>query len=359
MTAVFAYVGCRTTRERNARGRGIGVYAIDTQSGAWEHVQTFEPLENPSFLALNGVQDVLYAVHGDGAEVSSYSIDAAHGRLTALNRRSCEGRNPVHLALSRDGTSLVVAAYATGAAVQFQLGVDGALGDVSSYVRFPGEPGPHRIEQASSHPHHIARYVTQRYDTDWHIVPDKGLDRVFALKWEGLGTLPALTSGRSREGAGPRHAAFHPTLPLIYISNELDSSVTAWDFDPITGALEPLHTMSVLPGTHHALSRAAGIVIRPDGRALYVTNRGQDSITTVELDGTTGMPVQAHWTHTQGQCPRFLCLSHDGKMLYVANEHSDSIVQYALDATTAIPAPTGRVVATGSPVCIIFKTCQE
>jgi 6-phosphogluconolactonase len=356
MAAVFAYVGCRTTRERNARGKGIGVYAVDSQSGAWERIGSVEPLENPSFLALNDAQNVLYAVHGDGAEVSSFAIDPSTGRLSLMNRQSCEGRNPVHLALSRSGDALVVANYATGSAVQLPVDADGALGPVASRVDLPGAPGPHRVEQVSSHPHHIARFSTQRYNTEWHIVPDKGLDRVFAIRWSGVGGAPVVTSGRSREGAGPRHAAFHPVLPIIYVANELDSTLTAWGFEPLSGALEPLHTTSLLPAGRHELSRAAGIAMHPSGHALYVSNRGHDSISTVALDATTGIPLSTAWTAAQGQCPRFLCLSPDARMLYVANEQSDSIVQYLIDADTKIPSPTGRVVHTGSPVCIAFKT---
>ncbi|KXU94143.1 hypothetical protein CR51_27095 [Caballeronia megalochromosomata] len=356
MALVYAYVGCRTTRERNARGRGISVYAVDDASGTWEPVHAYEPLENPSFLTLNEAQDVLYAVHGDGSEVSSYTIDATTGRLAFLSRQSCEGRNPVHLALSRDNTSIAVANYATGAAVRLPIGADGSLKAVSGTVQLLGEPGPHRIEQGSSHPHYIARYVTRRHDTDWHIIPDKGLDTVFAIKWTDVGDDPIVTSGRSREGAGPRHAAFHPTLSLIYVANELDSTLTVWSFDPSSGSLEALDTVSVLPRTQHAVSRAAGIAIRPDGSALYVSNRGHDSICTVQLDEATGLPCDTQWTAAHGACPRFICLSHDGVMLYAANELSDSIVQYSLDGATGVPTPTGRVVSTGSPVCITFKT---
>ena len=356
MAPVFAYVGCRTTRERNARGKGIGVYAIDPSSSSWERVESFEPLENPSFLTFSEAQDILYAVHGDGTEVSSYAVNATTGKLTALNRQPCGGRNPVHLALSRNGESLVVANYATGNAAQLPIDPGGSLGSVAWSVQLPGATGPHRIEQVSSHPHHISRFATRRYNTDWHIVPDKGLDTVFAVKWDSAGGTPILISGRAREGAGPRHAVFHPTLAIIYVSNELDSTLTAWSFDPLTGALEPLHTMSVLPCDRHGLSRAAGIAIRHDASALYISNRGHDSIATVELDGTTGIPLRARWTDAQGRCPRFICLSHDGRMLYVANEESDSIVQYQLDAKTGVPSSTGHVVSTGSPVCITFKT---
>ncbi|MEC5407857.1 beta-propeller fold lactonase family protein [Paraburkholderia sp. MPAMCS5] len=358
MPRLFAYVGCRTTRERHAAGTGIGVYEVSA-SGAWRHVQTLEPLVNPSYLALNISRRTLYTVHGDGGTVSAYRIDAASGRLSALNSQSCEGRNPVHLALSRDGSALVVAGYATGTATRIALQANGALGEpLLPPLEFIGTPGPHRVEQASSHPHHIARYVTRFADTDWHIVPDKGLDTVFAVRWNDDGST-VVREGHAREGAGPRHAAFHPGLPLVYVSNELDSTITTWSFDSSTGTLAPLQTVSVVPSGFHALTRAAGIVIAADGRCLYVTNRGHDSIATIALSEETGVPQTVEWTASKGQCPRFLCLSPDDRALYVANEISHTIVQYEIDAHTKLPIPTGRVIETGSPVCIAFATIEE
>ncbi|MGU7773014.1 lactonase family protein [Burkholderia sp. MR1-5-21] len=357
MSRTFAYVGCRTTRERNARGTGIVVYEVD-EAGVWEYVQTLEPLVNPSFLALNANQDALYAVHGDGSSVSAFRVDPETGRIAALNSRPCDGRNPVHLALSRDGSSLVVAGYATGTASRLAIADDGRLGEpVSPALVLTGRTGPHSVEQTGSHPHHISRYVTRRFDTDWHVVPDKGLDTLFVVRWtEGA---PVVQHARCREGAGPRHAVFHPERPLVYVSNELDSTVTTWSFEPQGGQLEPLNTVPIIPAEFHGQSRAAGIAIAPDGRSLYVTNRGHDSVATVALDSGTGLPGEVRWTSAHGKCPRFLCLSPDGRRLYVANEHSHTIIQYAIDAATGTPVPTGCVVETGSPVCIVFKTIEE
>lgn len=359
MSRTFAYVGCRTTRERHARGTGIVVFEVG-ESGVWTHVQTLEPLVNPSFLTLSPRQDVLYTVHGDASTVSAFRVDPETGHLAVLNSRPCAGRNPVHLALSRDGSALAIAGYATGTASRLAIEHDGRLGElIAPVLALSGERGPHGVEQASSHPHHIPRYVTRRDDTEWHIVPDKGLDSVFAIRWRVGERPPIVVSARCREGAGPRHAAFHPELPLIYVSNELDSTVTTWSFDPQTGQLEPLSTIPIIPAEFHERSRAAGIAIAADGGSLYVSNRGHDSVATVTLDSRTGLPGDVYWTDTHGQCPRFLCLSPDGRWMYVANENSHTIVQYAIDAATTRPLPTGRIVETGSPVCIVFKSIEE
>lgn len=348
----LAFVGCRTTRERNAEGRGISVFDVSS-SGAWQHLQTLEPLTNPSFLAVNQTQDRLYAVHGDENEVSAYRIDPQSGFLRPLNTQTGVGRNPVHLEFSRDESSLVIAGYATGTLTSIPIAADGSLEAPSRLVILEGRAGPHRVEQGSSHPHQVSRYVTRTIDSDWHIVPDKGLDTVFAVKWLPDGT-SVVKAARAREGAGPRHAAFHPDRPFVYVVNELDSTLTSWLFDVTTGHLEAVNTISVIPANCHEWTRAAGIAIAADGRALYVTNRGHDTIARLEIDPSTCLPSNVQWTATQGKFPRFLCTAPDGKTLYVANENAHAIVQFELDPVSGCPVSTGRRIETGSPVCIVF-----
>ncbi len=355
--STFAYVGCRTTRERNARGTGIGIHAIDPATQAWRHVGTHPTLDNPSFLALNAQQTMLYAVHGDGGDVSAYRIDPASGRLTDLGARACGGRNPVHLAPSRDGRWLAVANYASGSVVRLPVGADGALGEAWRVVPMPGEPGPHPREQGASHPHQIARYVTRAADSDWHIVPDKGLDTVFAVRWRGDGEGDAeIVAHRWRAGSGPRHAVWHPLLPLVYVANELDSTMTVWRFEVATGQMAALDTIGSVPGAHAGGNTAAGIVIAPDARALYMTNRGHDSVATIALDAASGLPRAVSWTPTGGEFPRFLCLGPDGRRLFVANERSDSIVEFLREPDGAGLVRSGQTIATGSPVCVVFRT---
>jgi 6-phosphogluconolactonase (cycloisomerase 2 family) len=111
----FAYVGSRTTRERNARGDGINVYRVDAISGDWTHVQLVESLLNPSFLALDRSGRFLYCVHGDASEISAFSIDPETGRLTFIHQETTEGKNPVHLSVDPGNRFLIVANHVTRA----------------------------------------------------------------------------------------------------------------------------------------------------------------------------------------------------------------------------------------------------
>jgi 6-phosphogluconolactonase len=353
MNRMFAYTGCRTTRERNARGKGIGVYRVE--DGVWSLVEVQQTLDNPSFLALNKDQTVLYTVHGDGGDISSFRIDEDSGKLMHLNTQSCLGKNPVHLEFSGDGRHLLIANYASGNLAKLPVYEDGSLGQGILSKTLPGSPGPISKEQGSSHPHHIPRYPLPGRTSNWHIVPDKGLDTIFAINWQDRDS-PTVLPHQWLPGSGPRHSAFHPTLPLVYVANELNCTMTIWSFDKDSGELKPLDTIATAPEAVLSDSSAAGIALNPSASALYISNRGDNSICVVQLDARTGMPGAVNWVSTQGDFPRFISLDPQGTFLYAANERSDTIVQFAVNQHTGELVPTNRVVDTGSPVSIVFKT---
>ena len=310
-TPRFAYVGCRTTKERNARGEGIGVHRIDPATGRWSHVQLVRDLVNPSFLAFDRAQRFLYAVHGDMSDISAFRVDPNSGELTFLNRQSTGGRNPVHLTPDESNRFVIVANYATGTMAILPRNSDGSLGAVRLLETLPGEPGPNRTEQTSSHPHEVA-WNPQR---QFLIVPDKGLDRVFTFRFDPeVGKVVPSSPGfvELRPGAGPRHIAFHPSAPFAFIAQELDSSVGAFAFDSETGTLTPIQVLPSTPETFTGANTAADIEIHPSGRFLFVSNRGHDSIATFAVDAATGRLTPVTWTLSEGRGPRFFTLDAPG-----------------------------------------------
>ena len=348
---MYAYVGSRTTRERNARGEGITVFHVDPQSGALTTVQVVRDLTNPSYLTLNRSGDVLYTVDGDLTTVSAFRVDRSTGQLSFLNQQDTEGRNPVHLAIDPSGQYLIVTNHLGSSLAVLPLGPDGALGTVSQRVDLSGPIGPHRIEQKQAKPHFNPFDPTGRFI----IVPDKGLDRVFSYRFEGGRLTPADTPFvATREGAGPRHLAFHPSQPLVYVVNELDSTVTSYRLDRQTGALEPLQLLSTLPETWTGNSRAAGIMVDATGQTVYASNRGHDSIAIFRVR-PDGLLTFTGADTTGGRTPRFFTLAPDGRMLYALNEVSDTIVSMRVDAQTGRLSLLAGSVATGSPVCMIFS----
>ncbi len=351
---MYAFVGCYTTADRDGRGVGIGVYGVDAASGAWEQVRVVTDVTNPSFLALHPQQRVLYCVHGGSGEgVSSFAIDPIGGELNALNTRPSGGTNPVHLSVHPGGTCLVVANYTGATVAMLPIAPDGFLAPPSQVVDLKGETGPDPIEQSGPHPHDIPLDPTGTFA----VVPDKGLDRVFVFRLDvDQQTLVPTPQGgvRARAGAGPRHAAFHPSTPHAYVVNELDSTVTTYHFDKDTGALETLQTLGTLPVDFSGQNTGAEIAVAPSGSFVYASNRGHDSVVIFAVDPGSGRLTTVGWEPTQGQQPRHFALDPSGTFLYAANQASDTITTFRVDPTAGTLQPTGQVIRTGSPVSIVF-----
>ncbi len=355
MNHMFAYVGSRTTRERNARGDGISVYQIDTQTGALTLVQLVKDLVNPSFLALSANGERLYTVHGDLSDISAFKVDKASGTLTFLNKQSTEGKNPVHLAIDPGGRYVVVSNHIGSSLAVLPIATDGSLEPLTQLVHLDGPIGPHRVEQKQSKPHFNPFDPSGRFV----IVPDKGLDRTFSFRFEDGRLTPANPPFVvSREGAGPRHIAFHPQGHYAWVVNELDSTVTAYRYDAANGALTALQVLSSVPDTYTGDSRASEIEVDRSGRFVYASNRGDDSIAVFRIDPASGHLHFVNAVPSQGKTPRFFTTTPDGRFMYALNEDSDTIVAFSVDAHSGSLTPTGFVAQSGSPVCMVFSQHQ-
>lgn len=352
-SSYFAYVGCRTTRERNARGDGINVYRVDASTGRWTHVQLIPGLLNPSYLAFDRTRRFLYTVHGDASEVSAFSRNEKTGELKPINRESTDGKNPVHLSIDATNRWIVVANHITSTLAVLPRNADGSIGKLTDLFTLKGKIGPHRVEQPFAKPHQVEFDRTDRFI----VVPDKGLDQTFTFQLDAdKGKLIAIAAPApiSREGAGPRHVVFHPSNRLAYIVNELDSTISACRFDPESGAVTPIQIVSALPDTFTGNSRASEIAVSPDGRFVYASNRGYDSVAIFAVEAASGRLSQADWAPSKGKTPRFFTLDPRGTFMFVANEDSDTIINFRVDNTSGKLTPTGDEVKTGSPVCIIM-----
>jgi len=348
---MFAYVGSRTTRERNARGDGISVFKCDPSTGQLSLVQVIGELVNPSFLARNKAGDRLYAVHGDCEDISAFKIDAASGKLEFLNRQSTQGKNPVHLALDPTEKFVVVSNHIAGTLVVLPIADDGSLLPLTQKVQLAGEPGPHRKEQPFTKPHFNPFDPSGQYV----LVPDKGLDKVFAFRFaDGQLHAADVPDVMARETSGPRHLTFHPTKPWVYVVNELDSTVTAYHFDVTSGALDPFQILSSLADTYTANSRSSEIEVDHAGQTVYASNRGEDSIAVFSIDQATGRLTLIQTQAAMGCTPRFFALDPSNRWMYVLNEDSDTIVTFGVKPQDGTLKLTQNVVCCGSPVCMVF-----
>jgi len=349
--ARFAYVGCYTTAARYARGDGIHVYRVEP-NGAWTPVQTVGDLVNPSFLVTGREGRVLYSVHGDENYASAFAVDRESGRLRLLNRAASGGKNGVHQALDPSGRFLLVANYSSGNVGVMPIRADGGLEDAAHVVPLPGQPGPHRVEQAESHPHQILFDPSGKFV----VVPDKGLDRVFVFRFDaatGKLTPTAQGAGVARSGAGPRHAAFHPSLTVLWVLNEISGTVTTWYWEAERGHLRAAQILSTLTADYTGENTASEIAVGAGGRMVYCSNRGHDSVAAFAVDRTTGLLGSPAWTSTEGRTPRYIGFDPDRRVLYATNEQSDTIVAFRAGEGGRLER-AGQVIRNGSPVSIAF-----
>jgi 6-phosphogluconolactonase (cycloisomerase 2 family) len=214
------------------------------------------------------------------------------------------------------------------------------------------------VQQNAAHPHDMPFDPSGQFVA----VPDKGLDRVFIFRVDATHGrfVPASPPWlRSQPGAGPRHIAFHPTRGLAYVINELNSTITAYAFQSNGDGLQELQTLTSLPPTGSVKNTGAEIAVHPNGRWVYVSNRGHNSIGTFSIDDGDGKLQPVSWEPTQGDTPRAFAIDLSGRFLYVANQASHTIVAFHIDDRTGKLSATGHVISTGSPSSIVFTAIRQ
>ena len=351
------YVGTYT---EGGRSEGIYLISMDRRSGKLRLVGSVDAGANPSFLAIHPNGRVLYAVNeiekyngrASGA-VSAFAIASNTGALARLDEQPSEGGAPCFVSVDRSGRVVLVANYVGGSVALVPIKADGALAPATQVVQHKGT-GPNAARQSAAHAHCIVADPSNRFA----LAADLGADRVFVYRLDLDGkSLHHIEGGDAvmRSGAGPRHIAFHPTLPLVFVANELDSTVATLRFDAARGALSPLDTRSTVPAGWTGPNYPADIHVASSGRTLYVSNRGHNSLAVFSVSSSTGALSFEQAVSTDGDWPRNFTLDPTGRWVLVANQRSGSVVVFARDQDSGRLTPTRERIALSSPVCLRFR----
>ena len=344
---MFVYVGSYT-EPPNGKGDGIAVYRFDQETGALTHIETLPAVPNPSYLAIHPSGRFLYAVNElDEGGVSAFSRDVGSGALALLNREASHGAHPCNIALDGSARYALVANYGDGTVAALPIGEDGRLGPASSVVQHAGSSvNPQR--QRGPHAHMIAPAPDGRFV----LASDLGTDRIELYRLED-GQLVSHGSAPAEPGSGPRHFAFAPDGKTLYVINEMASTMTAFAYDGERGTLEPRQTVSSLPDGYDGESTCAQIAVAPDGRFVYGSNRGHDSIAIWTI-GDGGEASLIATEPTRGAVPRNFALDPSGAWLLAANQKSDTIVPFRRDPKSGLLTQTGPIIDAPTPVAILF-----
>ena len=299
----IAYVGTYTRGD----SQGIYAYRFDSASGNMAPIGLVAESPNPSYLAIHPNGQYLYAVNegdpdspSDGS-ISAFQIDSATGGLTFLNKVDSMGGAPCHVVVDKSGRFVFVANYHGGSVVSYRLQADGSLGELASLIQHQGSSVHER--QAAPHPHEA--YLAA--DNAYLFVPDLGMDKVLAYGINAeTGELTANepASADLIPGAGPRHMEIAPDADYAYVLGEIDSTITTFAFDAQAGSFERLQIVSTLPAGFAGATITAEIEVSSDGRFVYGSNRGHDSIAVFAVNEADGTLTPVEYEPTQGQTPR-------------------------------------------------------
>jgi 6-phosphogluconolactonase len=363
----WMYVGTYTRLGGQAGEKSLGIYTyrFNQVTGAIVPVGSPTEIANPSFLAFSPDGDYLYSVNEltevqagrPAGAVSAFRVDRATGALTYLNQIPTKGTSPCHLVVDATGKWVLVTNYSSGTVCVLGVGEGGALGAMSEFIQHTGSSvNPQR--QGEPHPHSINLDPANRFA----FVPDLGTDKVMIYAFDAengkLTPDPEQPWARARSGVGPRHLAFHPNGRFVFVANELISSLTVYALDATKGTLREVETVSSLPEDFEGKSWCADIHVHPNGKTVYISNRGHDSIGVFAIDEADGKLKALEYVSTQGEFPRNFAISPNGEYLLAANQNTGDIFTYRVDTKSGRLTPTGERLKVPAPVCIKFLSIE-
>jgi 6-phosphogluconolactonase len=358
--AQLVYFGTYTNPESGSEGVYVSHFSAVT--GELSSPVVAAKTVSPSFLALHPSGKFLYTVGEEPAEGSSKSVIGAYkilrpsGILKPLNSVDSGGDGPCHISLEKDGTLAMTAQYSGGTVTSYPVGKDGKLAGAVSNILHEGN-GP--VEERQETPH--AHCIKPSPDNRFALACDLGADKVFIYKIDpAAGTLTAHGEARLPGAAGPRHLAFHPNGLFVFVNGEISMTAHTFAWDAEKGTLKLVDTVSTLPQADRALEglSTAEIVVHPNGRFVYVSNRTHDTIAVLGCDASTGKLTLIENVPAEGKIPRNFSLDLTGKWMIVAHQETNSAAVFSVNPETGRLRFTGKKVSLGAPVCVRFLASE-
>ena len=339
---------------------GIFLATLDPQSG--KIAEPTRVAEGPaSFLAMHSSGKFLYSVAQVRGQpkglVRAYAIDAKTRGLTLLNEQSSEGGGPCHVNVHPSGKCLIAVNYGEGNFCVLPIEANGKLRAATTTVQHEGK-GPNPKRQNEPHPHSVN---FSPGDGAIALIADLGIDRIKLYDVDapaGKVTPHDPPDAPAPPGAGPRHLAFSPDGKFAYVSDEMTDAVTAYAWDAQRGALSEVQTISSLPKDYPSAeadkNTTSEVAVHPDGKLVYIANRGHDSIAVFGRDASTGKLTPGGHTSVQGKNPRHFAIDPSGNWMLIANQDSHNVAILRINPQTGELTPANQSLDMRQPMCVLF-----
>ncbi|RYM06681.1 lactonase family protein [Sporolactobacillus sp. THM7-7] len=339
------YIGTYTKGD----SQGIYTFTLHTDTQTLSQVELAAELGNPTYLAISGDNKRLYSVIKKGifGGVAAYRIDA-YGKLVPLGDQVSKGAAPCYVAIDSHNRHVLSANYHKGTVDLYPVGAARGVEPVSDTVWHEGS-GPDKSRQEGPHLH----FADFTPDEHYLVTIDLGTDRLTTYSVQSERLIRERTAD-FQPGTGPRHIAFHPLAPFAYVLSELSNEVVALTYDANSGRFAPFQTISTLPKNFVGKSQGAAIKITSDGRHVYASNRGDNSIAVFRTERMSGRLSLVEHVSTAGDWPRDFALDPSEKFLIAANQNSGNLVLYKRDPETGRLIRTASEIKVPDPVCIKF-----
>ncbi|MCX6985519.1 MAG: lactonase family protein [Lentisphaerae bacterium] len=332
---------------------GIFHAVFDLKTGRLSIPELAAAASDPTFIEIHPNSKFIYSVteRNPGA-VSAFAIEPETKKLILINSSKSCGKAPCHLCVSNDGRTLLVANYTSGSVASIPINKDGSLSEPASSIQHTGS-GADPKRQEGPHAHSINLSPDNRFA----YAADLGLDKIMVYRLDsGSGRLlpnvpPEI---KIKPGAGPRHFSFGPNGKFSYLINELDETIVAFAYDPKTGNLSEIQTISTLPESFAGISYCAEVRVHPNGKFLYGSNRGHDSIVTYEINPEKGTLTLLGFQNSGIKNPRNFNIDPTGRFCIVANQDSDTVIVFRINQETGLLESTDQVIKIPKPVCVRF-----
>ena len=384
-TRMFAYVGSWTMGPfGTGGGGGLHVFSVDMTNGALTPVMRTTGAEYENFhvgyMAVSPNGRFLYATNEvenhdgefNGGAVVTFAINQTDGSINEVSKQHSMGVYPAYLAIDKTGTMVLIANHGNydasvrvvkkngvpeiekvwddGTVAIFPVRPDGTLDRASDVHVLDRTTGVDAYSQRSSHAHSV------NFDPSYRmaLACDKGTDRIYTYRIEKGRTLASPKSFKTAPGIAPRHSSFHPRLPYVYVVNERESSLSVYRYDAATADITFIETLPTVPQGITDRNSPADVHVNPNGRFVYSSNRGNNSLAIFRIDEGTGRLSPVEITPTQGNTPRAFNFDPTGRFVFAANQGSSNIVTFTANPDTGKLTATGAKVAVPRPVCVKF-----